>query len=73
MKFTNEEMQIINKNLIISKCPNCGNEDKKYIFPEAVNPAPEDAEQKDMYAAIMARCPQCGFVFLFNKEFIMNK
>lgn len=72
MKYTDEEMQIIEKNLKVGKCPNCGNEDKKYIFPEAVKLGGEGTG-KDMYDAIITRCPECGLMLFFNKEFIMNK
>jgi len=75
MKFTEEQMALIDKNLKIGKCPNCGSEEKKYIFPEIINLTSHeegDVEQ-DKYDAIVAQCPHCGFLLFFSKQFILNK
>lgn len=76
MKFTEEQMEIIDRNLKIGKCPNCGSDEKKRIYPEIINLTSKDkvdVQEKDMYDTIVAQCPHCGFFLFFSKEFIMNK
>ena len=81
MKFTASEEEKIGRHLNSGQCPNCGSDEKKYIYPQKVDritlrehrPHDEDMDMEiNSYEAILTQCPICGMLMLFSKHFILN-
>jgi len=75
MKFTEEQMATIDQNLKPGRCPYCGSEEKKVIFPEVVDIflRKEFFSGQDRSNDIVAKCPECGYMLFFNKETVLNR
>ena len=76
MKITKKEMDLIGRNLKIGKCPICGGEEQKHVYENVVDMVSMDNNDDDevyVVEAVMAQCVRCGYLFLFNKDFLMEK
>lgn len=77
-KLSPEEIQKIKGNLTIGKCPNCGYEGNKDLFPHEFNLLTLDTDKLNTFnplntgslPVIVTNCPKCGYLSLFNRKFI---
>lgn len=77
-KLTDAELQKLQQNLHVGKCPNCGFEGNKTLSPMdgAIISLKErgylDMEGMHTVNVIMTICPNCGFVSLFSKGVVLK-
>lgn len=77
-KLTDEQIQKIQQNLKVGKCPNCGYEGDKTLIPEEMSLVSLDANSKrevdinsiGSFPVLVTFCPQFGYISLFNRKFI---
>lgn len=77
-KLTLEQIQQIQKNLKVGKCPNCGYEGNKDVMPQEMQLVSFDINSKRIvdfgeigsYPVLVTCCPQCGYISLFSRKFI---
>lgn len=79
-KLTEEQLMKLRKNLRVGKCPNCGYEGNKDLSPRemhlvSLNVDPDktvDFSAIGSLPVVMACCPNCGYISLFNRKFLCD-
>lgn len=79
-KLTQEQLFKIQKNLKVGKCPNCGYEGDKDLFPEEFSLLILDTDSKNSFdpnktksmPVVITRCPECGFISTFSRKFFTD-
>lgn len=77
-KLTSEQLQKIQQNLKVGKCPNCGYAGDKDLIPEEMQLISLDIDSRKTvgldsigsYPVLVTCCPQCGYISLFSRKFI---
>ncbi len=80
MELSQEDQLKIEKKLKVGSCPNCGFVGNKELCMEEFHLTGFNRQElhtvglKSMatFPVVMAYCPQCGYVSLFNKKFLCN-
>lgn len=76
--LSESELQKIQKNLHVGKCPNCGFDGEKILAPmdgailSLVERGVFDSNGMRAINVIFTTCPECGFISLFSKGVIME-
>lgn len=77
-KLTDPELQKLQQNLKVGKCPNCGFAGDKVLSPMdgAILSLKErgilDMEGMQSINVITTTCPQCGFMSFFSKGVVLK-
>lgn len=73
MKLTDQQLRKLGAVLVIHKCPNCGDKNRKILSPDICHIVALEATEGETEIAkmgampcVMATCKECGYVSLFN-------
>lgn len=78
-KISDEELQKLQQNLRVGKCPNCGFEGKKGLSP--IDGAILSLKERGFFDmdggmqttnVIMTICPECGYMSFFSKGVVLK-
>ncbi len=77
-KLQSSEIEKLQNNLHVGKCPNCGFNGNKDLSPDdgAILSLKEsgylDVNELKSFGVVMVTCPQCGFVSLFKRSKVIR-